>query len=287
MQLKQCDVQLMLLGPAALTRPWIYFEAGGVWSQEAKPQIPICHSGLQPARLPIPLSLLQGGLLTDASFWQSVFKTIAKSAESRVPKVDFQGLSDALALLASRVTQATSTTRPQDALARVAGPELRALSPDRQRLEQHLYGAILRYTTLRAQHRAADPSLIEPASNASGLFWGNPTSFSDQEVARALDTLNAAIAALEGVDLRLEVLRELRNINRRQARTNVILGFGIAAVANRLALEAELVQDTLTDVLGEGLAEPYAATFGQAAEAGACRITEAGMRELRRLEAAP
>ena len=38
-----------------------------------------------------------------------------------------------------------------------------------------------------------------------------------------------------------------------------------------------MVQDALSVVLGDGRAEPYAATFDQSAQDGACRITSAGI----------
>jgi hypothetical protein len=84
---------------------------------------------------------------------------------------------------------------------------------------------------------------------------------------------------------RLAILQELRNLNRKEARTSSILEFDIDGVAGHLGASVELVQDALVDLLAEGLAEPHAATFGRPAENGSCRITKAGMKELARLEA--
>jgi hypothetical protein len=87
------------------------------------------------------------------------------------------------------------------------------------------------------------------------------------------------------VDPRLGVLRELRDLNRAQARTSVILELDLTAVADRLSLSSTVVQDTLVDLLADGSAEPFAATFGRPAEEGSCRITPAGMQVLADLEA--
>ncbi len=183
--------------------------------------------------------------------------------------------------------KAASTTAPAEALIRLAGPELRALSADRQRLEQELYGAILQYTTLRAEGKSTDEQVMDDASAAAGVFWGNPAALSDTVLADQLKTLKAAIARLEGPDVRLEALRELRQLRRRQGRTSAVLSFDISDISRRLRVEPDTIQDVLTDLLAEGFAEPYYATLGQLAEDGACRITAAGMAELRRLEAAP
>ena len=84
---------------------------------------------------------------------------------------------------------------------------------------------------------------------------------------------------------RLGVLRELRDLNREQARTSAILELDLNGVADRLSLSPTVVQDALVDLLADGSAEPFGATFGRPAEEGSCRITRAGMQELARLEA--
>jgi hypothetical protein len=87
------------------------------------------------------------------------------------------------------------------------------------------------------------------------------------------------------VDPRLAVLRELRDLNREQARTSDILELDLKAVADRLRLSPTVVQDALVDLLADGSVEPFAATFGRSAEEGSCRITPAGMKALALLEA--
>jgi hypothetical protein len=87
------------------------------------------------------------------------------------------------------------------------------------------------------------------------------------------------------VSPRLAILRELRDLNREQARTSAILELDLSDLADRLILSPTVVQDALVDLLADGSAEPFGATFGRPAENGSCRITQAGMQELARLEA--
>lgn len=82
---------------------------------------------------------------------------------------------------------------------------------------------------------------------------------------------------------RLIVLRELQEMSHRQARTSAVLDLELRPLADRSSVPFESLQDALVDLLAEGLAEPYAATMGQSAEQGACRITGDGVRELARL----
>ena len=50
---------LVLCSKASIQRPWVQFEIGAAWI-EGKAIIPVCHSGLKPAELPLPLASLQG-----------------------------------------------------------------------------------------------------------------------------------------------------------------------------------------------------------------------------------
>lgn len=85
-------------------------------------------------------------------------------------------------------------------------------------------------------------------------------------------------------DPRLVILRELRDMTHRQSRSSQILDLQIPALAETSGFSTDRLQDALVDLLAEGLAEPYAATMGQSAAQGACRITGDGMREIGRHE---
>lgn len=81
--------------------------------------------------------------------------------------------------------------------------------------------------------------------------------------------------------LRRDLLGSLKELNREQQRTGRIENFDVEDFAFDRGLEPEDVRNQLTDLIAEGLVEPYAETFGNTARDGACRITAAGLRELR------
>src|SRR5262245_40600687 len=64
--LDECALMISFCSPISIGRPWLAFEAGYAWSLN-KPIIPVCHGGLTPQDLPMPLSLRQGLILTEAS----------------------------------------------------------------------------------------------------------------------------------------------------------------------------------------------------------------------------
>src|SRR5947209_309280 len=65
--LKRSSLHFVLCSEISIKRPWVNFEAGAAWVTDT-PTIPICHSGMSPDRLPLPLNTFHGTLLgsTDA-----------------------------------------------------------------------------------------------------------------------------------------------------------------------------------------------------------------------------
>jgi TIR domain len=62
--LKTCAIEFIICSPISIKRPWINFEAGAGWVRDV-PVVPLCHPGIQPAGLPLPLNLLQGANLNE------------------------------------------------------------------------------------------------------------------------------------------------------------------------------------------------------------------------------
>jgi TIR domain len=85
--LKECAVEIILISPESIKRPWINFEAGCGWIRGV-PVIPLCHSGMDFGRLPAPLNRLNGALATDESQLKNVFPAIAGAVESALPPAD-------------------------------------------------------------------------------------------------------------------------------------------------------------------------------------------------------
>jgi hypothetical protein len=54
------------------------------------PIVPLCHSGLVPAQLPVPLSESEGGIITQADALQKLYARVAGLIGSSVPSVDFE-----------------------------------------------------------------------------------------------------------------------------------------------------------------------------------------------------
>jgi hypothetical protein len=91
------------------------------------------------------------------------------------------------------------------------------------------------------------------------------------------------MVALEEENVRRELLLALRDMARRQSGTSEILHLDLPEIAARIGATDLEVRNGLSDLLLEGLAEPFANTFTDHAEDGHCVITPAGMTELRRL----
>ena len=86
--LEQSVMHLVLSSPDSIERPWIHFEAGGARVRQLQIAA-LCHSGLTPAQLPVPLSQGQGIQLGEAEGIRALYHKLAEILGSRVPSVDF------------------------------------------------------------------------------------------------------------------------------------------------------------------------------------------------------
>jgi TIR domain len=96
--LKGSHLHVVLCSPDAVTRHWISFETGAAHLRGI-PLIPLCHSGLEPKQLPVPLSEFEGILLCDSertlahgsdTGFRSFYRAIATALGSDVPMADFE-----------------------------------------------------------------------------------------------------------------------------------------------------------------------------------------------------
>jgi hypothetical protein len=102
--LQNCQAMLILCSPKSITRPWINFEAGAAWVKGI-PVAPLCHSGLSPSGLPIPLSLQQAMTLTDARRIPELFALVAKQLGSKNPDVNAVEISQKVHAFEIRYTR--------------------------------------------------------------------------------------------------------------------------------------------------------------------------------------
>jgi hypothetical protein len=86
--LKTCSVEIVICSPKSVTRPWINFEAGAGWVRDI-PVIPLCHSGIEPSTLPLPLNLLQAAKATEIPSLKLILPVLAQAIGSQTPSVDF------------------------------------------------------------------------------------------------------------------------------------------------------------------------------------------------------
>ena len=74
--LDRASAVLVLCSKASLQRPWVQFEVGAAW-YKGTTIIPVCHSGMKLADLPLPLAALQGIELGTEHGLQKLNTTIA------------------------------------------------------------------------------------------------------------------------------------------------------------------------------------------------------------------
>ena len=92
--LKSCSIEIILSSPESVKRPWINFEGGSGWIRGI-PVIPLCHSGMIPAKLPQPLGTLQAAIATEETGLKLVFPVLAEAIGCTLPDVDYsQFISD-------------------------------------------------------------------------------------------------------------------------------------------------------------------------------------------------
>jgi hypothetical protein len=61
--LRRSHLHIVICSKWSMYRPWINYEAGAA-GVRGVPIVPLCHSGLVPAQLPVPLSESEGGIIT-------------------------------------------------------------------------------------------------------------------------------------------------------------------------------------------------------------------------------
>ena len=86
--LHRADLHIVICSSFSVQCPWINYEAGAA-AVRGTPIVPLCHSGLLPHQLPVPLSESEGGVITDATTLQRVYGRIAALIGSAVPDVAF------------------------------------------------------------------------------------------------------------------------------------------------------------------------------------------------------
>jgi len=87
---------IVLASPTSVNRPWITFEAGAGWAKRV-PTIILCHSGITPGGLPLPLGQLQAFSATDVSRIRAMYGVVASVLGSATPEPDLSGFIESIA----------------------------------------------------------------------------------------------------------------------------------------------------------------------------------------------
>lgn len=112
--LTQCIAAVYLISPTSVTRPWINFELGAVWSRSAIsedgggeeiPAMPMCHSGITPGMLPQPMCNLNSIEANKSAQLEVAFKSIQRAVGGRGNlRTDFDELANKVAEFERRYT---------------------------------------------------------------------------------------------------------------------------------------------------------------------------------------
>src|SRR5688572_29285194 len=115
--LRVADMQIVLCSKESVGRPWVNFEAGAVWLKGI-PVIPICHSGMKPSDLPVPLSMLQGIEGNKPEGIQQLYEAVADKFRLKMPKVDFQDVAREMKELEKKCEQRRRQQQTKDELSK-------------------------------------------------------------------------------------------------------------------------------------------------------------------------
>jgi hypothetical protein len=105
--LQDAKAVIVLCSHASIQRPWVQFELGAAWSRQV-PIIPICHSGMRAADLPMPLSRKEAVELAAPDGFARLYQAIASIIDlGRIPVPDnLPELQQRFTQLAQRFQQA-------------------------------------------------------------------------------------------------------------------------------------------------------------------------------------
>lgn len=90
--LKQAKMQLIVCSYESVRKPWVNFEAGAGWVRDI-PIVPVCHTGMRPVDLPIPLNMLEGITANDPDGLRKMYRLLAEQLGSRTPESDFEKIA--------------------------------------------------------------------------------------------------------------------------------------------------------------------------------------------------
>jgi hypothetical protein len=91
--LQRAHLLLAVCSSQSVKLPWINYETGGASARNVE-VIPLCHSGMTPDDLPVPLGMSEGVQLTDPRDLEKLYIRISAMIGSAVPNANFAELSE-------------------------------------------------------------------------------------------------------------------------------------------------------------------------------------------------
>ena len=129
--LQRAHLLLAICSSQSVRLPWINYETGGAAARNVE-VVPLCHSGMTPDHLPVPLSMSEAVLLTNPKDLAKLYVLISGMIGSDVPKVDFDALSEEFKALEREYTAQldaeAAASRRQDRDAVVHDPRVLCVS---------------------------------------------------------------------------------------------------------------------------------------------------------------
>jgi hypothetical protein len=131
--LKAADLHLVLCSPEAVKRPWITFEIGAACLRGV-PIVPICHSGISPSQLPVPLNEFEAIQASDLDGLLKLYKRIASKIGSDIVDAKLRDLvSDIVAFETDyqrRISEAAACELPLTTVGVIASPRVLCVSSE-------------------------------------------------------------------------------------------------------------------------------------------------------------
>ena len=90
--LRRARIQIVVCSSDSVQMPWIQYEAGAARIRDIV-VIPVCHSGITPATLPVPLNMTEGAIVTDAQDLRKLYARFSDILNCDVPRADFDAYS--------------------------------------------------------------------------------------------------------------------------------------------------------------------------------------------------
>ena len=123
--LRTACIELVICSKASIKRPWINFEAGAGWMRGI-PIVPVCHTGLHPRDLSMPMSVLQAVEANKESGLDQIYTLVASNLGSAKPSVVLDDvLKEIKAFENAYVVKLREATRAEDSKERAALARMR------------------------------------------------------------------------------------------------------------------------------------------------------------------